>query len=75
MVGQTKRVLVVEDDAANVKVLRFSLKASGFTVLHTANGREALDHLDHEQPDAVILDLPSLMALAKTCTSSGVRPL
>lgn len=50
-------VLVVEDDQSITRMLRFSLKASGFTIAEVATGGEALIQMEKEPPDAVLLDL------------------
>ena|ERR1700694_738080 len=51
------RVLVVDDDAALLRMLRLSLQASGFKVSTATNGAEALDRLRAEVPNVVVLDL------------------
>ena len=51
------RVLVVEDDAAVRALLRDVLELLGCAVQLAANGWEALEHLQHGQPDLVLLDL------------------
>lgn len=52
-----RRALVVEDDQGVRRMLRFSLRDSGFTIAETATGAEALALLEELAPDAVILDL------------------
>src|SRR5687768_1689826 len=56
------RILLVEDDRAIVLGLRENLAFEGHTVLHVARGDEALDRLNGERPDLLILDvmLPGL---------------
>ena len=49
-------VLVVEDDAMVRSLLRDFLELLGCAVHLTANGREALEHLQHMRPDLVLLD-------------------
>ncbi len=52
------RVLVVEDDPAAAKMLRFSLGAAGFDVAAVTAGAEALDILNKQgATDVVVLDL------------------
>jgi CheY-like chemotaxis protein len=57
IVQESRRALVVEDDKGVRRMLRFSLRASGFTIAETATGAEALELLKELAPDAVILDL------------------
>jgi DNA-binding response OmpR family regulator len=51
------RVLVVEDDDAIVRVLRLSLRTSGFDTAQAESGGEALDAMESDAFDAVVLDL------------------
>ena len=57
-----KRILVVEDEPNIVISLRFLLENAGFDVEVETNGREALDHILNNTPDALVLDvmLPEL---------------
>lgn len=51
------RILVVDDIAANVKLLEAKLTAEYFTVLTAMNGFEALEVAKAEQPDLILLDV------------------
>lgn len=51
------RVLVVDDIAANVKLLEVLLSAEYFEVVTAFNGQEALEKVQSEQPDIVLLDV------------------
>ena len=53
----TKRILVVDDEAQIVKVLRAYLEKSGFQVVTATDGSAALAAFRHHHPDFVILDL------------------
>jgi two-component system cell cycle response regulator DivK len=55
--GTAKRVLVVDDDPDNRRVLRRMLAASGATVIEAEDGTQALATLESFRPDLVILDL------------------
>jgi len=50
-------ILVVDDIAANRKLLRLQLEAEKFGVLEAADGIEALEVLTHEPVDAVLSDI------------------
>lgn len=58
----SKRILVVEDDADLGKIVVEILSYSGFEVEHIRNGALALERLQQQVPDALMLDLhlPSL---------------
>jgi CheY-like chemotaxis protein/anti-sigma regulatory factor (Ser/Thr protein kinase) len=51
------RVLLVEDDADTLDMLRFILEQYGAEVCTAASTREGLKILDHWQPDALVSDL------------------
>src|SRR5215470_7595349 len=49
-------VLIVEDEAALVTLLRYNLEQEGFAVSEAADGEEALAQISERKPDAVLLD-------------------
>ncbi len=51
------KVLVIEDNDAVVRILRFCLRDAGFDASAVAMGGEALRILQQESPNAVLLDL------------------
>lgn len=51
------KILVADDDPKMVHLVTEVLTASGFTVLSTALGREAVEMVAVEQPDLLILDI------------------
>ncbi|VAV94187.1 Pole remodelling regulatory diguanylate cyclase [hydrothermal vent metagenome] len=53
----TARVLVVDDVIHNVKLLEAKLTSEYFDVLTAMNGEEALEIIDREHPDIVLLDV------------------
>jgi two-component system KDP operon response regulator KdpE len=53
----SQRVLVVEDDQSVRRMLRFSLKSAGFEILEVSTGGDALQTLNQDAPEAIILDL------------------
>ena len=55
--GTVKKVLVVEDDPDMRDLERAVLELGGYSVTLAGNGAEALRHLEHDQPDVIILDL------------------
>lgn len=50
-------ILVVDDEPAIVRLVRAKLQADGFGVITADRGATALDLIDDERPDLVILDL------------------
>jgi len=49
-------VLIVEDEAALVTMLRYNLEKEGFDVCTAADGEEALIQIAERKPDVVLLD-------------------
>ncbi|MFT5538628.1 MAG: two-component system phosphate regulon response regulator PhoB [Alphaproteobacteria bacterium] len=50
------RILVVEDEAALVTLLRYNLEKEGFGVDAAGDGEEALIMIDEQPPDLILLD-------------------
>jgi len=63
-----EKILIVEDDPRNMRLLEMTLRARGYTLLEATDGREALDIVVRERPDLVITDiqLPKMNGLAVT---------
>jgi two-component system KDP operon response regulator KdpE len=51
------RILIVEDEPKVVHLVREILAASGFDVIASCNGKNAIEQAAMEQPDLVLLDL------------------
>lgn len=58
-------ILIVEDEAAMVAMLRYNLEAEGYLVAEANDGEQALVLIAEEPPDLVLLDwmLPELSGL------------
>ena len=57
MNGETRRILVAEDDRFLRKAAEMALKRQGYTVLTAADGEEALRAARSVLPDLILLDL------------------
>jgi two-component system phosphate regulon response regulator PhoB len=68
-------VLLVEDEAALVTMLRYNLEKQGFRVDEAANGEEALTRIAETPPDLVLLDwmLPVVSGI-EVCRQIRRRP-
>ena len=53
----SQKILVVDDTPVNVKLLADLLGAKGYVVTTAASGKEALDKIEAEPPDIVLLDV------------------
>ncbi|MDE0408045.1 MAG: phosphate regulon transcriptional regulator PhoB [Alphaproteobacteria bacterium] len=56
MSAERPHILVVEDEAPIVELLRYNLETSGYSVSVATDGDEALERVTEDQPDAVLLD-------------------
>ncbi|HOO96711.1 MAG TPA: response regulator [Caldisericia bacterium] len=54
---EQKRVLVVEDELAIAKLIKYVLENADFEVTLVTEGASALKEIDRETPDIMILDL------------------
>ncbi len=52
-----KRVLVVEDDAENQRLVRIQLEKLGYHVSNASSGPEAIEEADRIQADVILMDL------------------
>lgn len=57
MIAKKKKILVVDDEADILELFKSRIKASGYDVATASNGKEALEKLISEKPDAVLLDV------------------
>jgi two-component system phosphate regulon response regulator PhoB len=68
-------LLIVEDEAALVELLRYNFEQEGFRVSAAADGEEALVMVAEDPPDIIVLDwmLPHLSGL-EVCRQLRRRP-
>ncbi len=52
-----RKILVVDDDADIVRVIRRMLEESGYKVETAASGSEALEKISFARPEVILLDL------------------
>ena len=53
----TKRVMVVEDNALNMKLVRTLLRLEGYEVLEVRSGEEAVAAAAERLPDLILMDI------------------
>ncbi|MCZ6679402.1 MAG: response regulator [Candidatus Poribacteria bacterium] len=51
------KILVVDDEPRNIRILQIQLTAKGYTVLTATNGQEALEMVKTASPDLILLDI------------------
>jgi CheY-like chemotaxis protein len=54
---RAKRILIVDDDADLRRMFRMSLTIAGYLVQEVGDGVEALQLIENDPPDLVVLDL------------------
>jgi len=52
-----KRILIVDDEVSILKFLRSNLEDRGYVVISASNGEEALNTIERELPDLIVLDV------------------
>jgi len=52
-----EKILIVEDNPQNMRVIEMTLRTKGYALLQATNGQEALDIATRERPDLIIMDL------------------
>ena len=68
MVHYPKRILVVEDNKLDMRLLKDILEGSGYETLQAADGLEAIDLAFVNRPDLILMDiqLPDISGLEVT---------
>ena len=51
------KILVIEDEAAILKIFSYKLTSVGFNVITAANGKDGLDMAISQTPDIILLDI------------------
>jgi len=64
----TEKILIVEDNPRNMRLIEMVLRARDYTLLKATDGEEALDIAVKERPDLIIMDvrLPKMNGLEVT---------
>ena len=52
-----KKILVVDDEKPISDIIKFNLEKEGYEVVVAYDGEEALEKVESEQPDLIVLDL------------------
>ena len=63
-----EKILIVEDNPRNMRLMEMTLRAKNYTLLKATDGEEALDMARRERPDLIIMDvrLPRMSGLEVT---------
>jgi two-component system cell cycle response regulator DivK len=52
-----KRILIVEDDVDNRRIVAKTLSVEGYEIIEAVDGIEALAHAQTDHPDLILMDL------------------
>ena len=52
-----EKILVVEDNPQNMRLIEMTLRSGGYTIIRAADGVEALNVAIAEKPDLIIMDI------------------
>jgi len=68
MADHPKRILIVEDNKTDVRLLKDILETRGYNILQTRDGLEAIDLALANRPDLILMDiqLPEMSGLEVT---------
>lgn len=64
------RILIIEDNAENLELMEYLLRASGFDLIRATDGEEGLKLAFELRPDMILCDIhmPGLNGLEVACT-------
>lgn len=57
MPRMTRRIVIIEDEADIVELVRYNFRKEGFEVQSFARGKDGLEELRRNPPDLVLLDI------------------
>ena len=52
-----EKILIVEDNPQNMRLIEMTLQAKGYTLFKASNDEEAMDIATTERPDLIIMDI------------------
>lgn len=63
-----ERILIVDDNATNLKLVAYLMKANGYTVETALDAEAAIEAIRHSHPDVILMDiqLPGIDGLELT---------
>ena len=53
----SKRILVIEDQKDNRRILRYLLRSAQYEVIEAVTGEEGVDLAERERPDLILMDI------------------
>ena len=64
----SKKIMIVEDDPRNMKLVMMALRPHGYTLLEATDGEEAVETALRDTPDLILMDmqLPKMSGIEVT---------
>ncbi len=53
----SQKILVVEDNDRNRRLMRILLRSNGYEVIEATTGEEAMNYLKDQKPDLILMDI------------------
>lgn len=71
------KILVVDDDPINLRLLEAMLRQEGFEIVKASSGADALSAMESERPDLVLLDaiMPVMSGVEVLARLRGMGPV
>jgi two-component system alkaline phosphatase synthesis response regulator PhoP len=57
MSGKTAKILIIDDQPSEVKMVKMALERANYEVTYAYNGKEGIEKAKQEKPDLIILDI------------------
>ena len=70
----SKRILVVEDQEDNRRILRDLLKSADYEIMEAVNGEEALTTAAKQRPDLILMDISQALQSASASGEDTATP-
>ena len=73
----SRKILCVEDNPQNMRLVRKMLGAEGYSIIEAVNGLTALKIAAEEMPDLILMDinLPDIDGMEATRSATFCRPV
>jgi two-component system, cell cycle response regulator DivK len=68
-----KRILVVEDQEDNRRIIRDLLRHAGFDVIEVGDGEQALSATAAQRPDVILMDIQLPLLARRLAVSRPIR--
>lgn len=52
-----RKILIVDDEAEFVELMQMRLEANDYEVITANNGKDAIERVERDKPDAILLDI------------------